>query len=65
MNDEPSRRRGEDGSAPFRSGRIFSVGNNWYFTTREGEDHGRFRAAKTPRPSCWCFCATTRPKTSD
>lgn len=35
-------RRGESGSHPFRSGRIFSVGNQWYFSTRENGDQGPF-----------------------
>ena len=35
-------RQGETGSIPFRSGRIFNVGMQWYFATREGIDHGPF-----------------------
>ena len=35
-------RQGESGSIPFRSGRIFNVGMQWYFTTREGIDRGPF-----------------------
>ena len=34
-------RRGESGPAPFRAGRLFSVGSEWYFATREG-DQGPF-----------------------
>lgn len=37
-----SNRRGESGPHPFRSGRIFSVGNQWYFATREDGDKGPF-----------------------
>ncbi|MCK9529660.1 MAG: DUF6316 family protein [Gammaproteobacteria bacterium] len=35
-------RQGEDRPVPFRSGRLFSVGDKWYFATREGLDHGPF-----------------------
>ncbi|SCZ52747.1 DUF6316 family protein [Thiohalomonas denitrificans] len=34
-------REGESGPAPFRSGRMFSIGADWYFSTREG-DRGPF-----------------------
>lgn len=34
-------RKGETGHAPFRSGRLFSIGFQWYFATREG-DRGPF-----------------------
>lgn len=35
-------RSGETGNIPFRSGRIFNVGMQWYFATREGIDRGPF-----------------------
>lgn len=35
-------RRGESGVIPFRSGRFFNVETKWYFTSREGIDHGPF-----------------------
>ena len=35
-------RRGERGHIPFRSGRFFSVGGEWFFSTREGEDRGPY-----------------------
>ena len=35
-------RRGERGHIPFRSGRFFSVGGEWFFTTREGGNHGPY-----------------------
>ena len=34
-------RKGESGPAPFRSGRMFSIGTAWFFATREG-DKGPF-----------------------
>ena len=35
-------REGETGNIPFRSGRLFSVGMQWYFMTREGLDRGPY-----------------------
>jgi len=35
-------RKGESGVIPFRSGRFFNVETQWYFTSREGIDHGPF-----------------------
>jgi len=35
-------RKGELGDVPFRSDRYFSVGNQWYFSTREGFDSGPY-----------------------
>lgn len=31
-------RKGEAGPFPFRSGRLFSVGAVWYFSTRDGHE---------------------------
>lgn len=35
-------RRGESGHIPFRTGRFFSVGGEWFFSTREGENRGPY-----------------------
>ena len=35
-------RMGEDGPVPFRTGRFFNVGAQWYFATREAIDQGPF-----------------------
>jgi hypothetical protein len=35
-------RENELGNIPFRSDRFFSVGDKWYFTTREGFDSGPY-----------------------
>ena len=43
FRDMESNRQGEAGSAPFRTGRFFSVNGNWYFSTREGTDCGPYR----------------------
>jgi hypothetical protein len=37
-----ARRQGEKGHVPFRSGRYYSVGVDWYAATREGRDLGPF-----------------------
>ncbi|MDH5191126.1 MAG: DUF6316 family protein [Gammaproteobacteria bacterium] len=38
------RRKGEEGHSPFRSARVFNVGTEWYFATREGKDVGPFES---------------------
>ncbi len=35
-------RKGESGVIPFRSGRFFNVETKWYFSSRDGIDHGPF-----------------------
>ena len=35
-------RRGETYMPPFRTSRLFNIGNEWYFSTREGVDQGPF-----------------------
>lgn len=35
-------REGESGPVPFRTGRIFNVGVEWYFSTRGGIDRGPY-----------------------
>jgi hypothetical protein len=35
-------REGEAGMIPFRTGRFFNVGGNWYFTTPEAIDQGPY-----------------------
>ena len=37
-----SNRFGEDGPVPFRTDRIYSVGHEWFFSVRKGEDMGPF-----------------------
>lgn len=39
-----TRRAGETGPIPFRSGRFFNIGNQWYFACREGMDKGPFNS---------------------
>lgn len=39
----PSPRKGEqDIPITFRTNRFFTIGNNWYFSTREGIERGPF-----------------------
>jgi len=42
MIEATHRREGETGPIPFRSGRFFNIGNEWYFACREGMDRGPF-----------------------
>ncbi|MCK4865637.1 MAG: hypothetical protein KAT06_09415 [Gammaproteobacteria bacterium] len=36
------RRFGETGLLPFRTGRVFNVGTQWFFAIRDGKDYGPF-----------------------
>jgi len=40
--DQQSVRHGEQGGIPFRSGRFYSVGNEWWFAIRRGPDQGPY-----------------------
>ena len=42
MNKPHHHRQGEKGPIPFRSGRFFNIGSQWYFACREGMDRGPF-----------------------
>jgi len=35
-------RNGENGLLPFRTGRVFNVGTEWFFAVREGKNCGPF-----------------------
>ncbi len=35
-------RMGETGLLPFRTGRVFNIGTQWYFAIRDGKDCGPF-----------------------
>lgn len=48
-------RNGEIGEIPFRSDRFFSVGNQWYFSTREGFDSGPYANKKRAQESLQRF----------
>lgn len=37
-----SNRFGEDGPVPYRTERVYKVGNDWFFSIRKGTDHGPF-----------------------
>lgn len=43
------RRIGETGLLPFRTGRVFNVGSEWFFAVREGEDCGPFKSMQEAR----------------
>ena len=38
------KREGENFQAWLRSSRFYSLKNNWYFSTREGIEHGPFKS---------------------
>lgn len=42
-------RKGESGRVPFRSGRFYSVGNEWFFAVRRGIDQGPYESREKAR----------------
>lgn len=42
MDNNENMRSGENRFTPYRSGRFYSVDNEWYFSVRETEDQGPF-----------------------
>jgi len=48
-------RKGESGVIPFRSGRFFSIENKWYFSSREGIDHGPYDSKHDAEVNLDCF----------
>lgn len=48
-------RKGETGPVPYRTGRFFCVSSAWYFTTREGLDHGPFKTRDKAEWECQTY----------
>ena len=48
-------RRGETGPIPFRTGRFVLVDSAWYFTTREGLEHGPFPTRNRAERECQTY----------
>lgn len=44
MENRESVRKGEQQASPYRSGRFYSVDNDWYFSVRETDDLGPFHS---------------------
>ena len=42
MENSDNGRNGEDTRSHFRSGRFYSIANEWYFCVREQQDQGPF-----------------------
>lgn len=42
-------RKGESGTVPFRSGRFYSVGSEWFFAVRRGIDQGPYESKETAK----------------
>lgn len=42
-------RKGEAGTVPFRSGRFYSVGSEWFFAIRRGVDQGPYKSKEKAR----------------
>lgn len=48
-------RKGESDPVPYRTGRFFVVDSAWYFTTREGLDHGPFPIREQAEKGCQTY----------
>ena len=42
-------RSDESGAVPFRSGRFYSVGTDWFFAVRRGVDQGPYESKETAK----------------
>ena len=47
MDNENNNREGEEINPQFRSGRFYSIANEWYFCVREQQDQGPFPTKET------------------
>ena len=45
-------RKSETGPVPYRTGRFFCVDSRWYFSTREGIEHGPFDTREKAQQAC-------------
>lgn len=48
-------RKGETGVPPYRTGRFFVVDSKWYFSTREGLEHGPFPTKEKAERECLTY----------
>ncbi len=48
-------RKGETGSPGYRTGRFFVVDSAWFFSTREGLDHGPFPTREKAERECLTY----------
>lgn len=53
----PVKRHGEEGNFPFRSGRFYSVGSDWFAMTREGYELGPFRSREEAKMAVAAYVA--------
>ena len=51
MKNNQNMRSGENQLTPYRSGRFYSIDNEWYFSVRETEDQGPFSSKLTAENS--------------
>lgn len=54
-----ARRFGETGHVPFRTGRFYSVGVDWYAATRGGQDLGPFASQEEAKSAVEDFISET------
>lgn len=50
-----SNRFGEDGPVPYRTDRIYSVGNEWFFSVRKGHEQGPFASEEVAKAAMVAF----------
>lgn len=55
-------RIGENGLLPFRTGRVFNVGTEWFFAVREGKDCGPFKNMQDAKNELNLFLYDIAPK---
>ena len=48
-------RKGESDNIPYRTGRFFVVDSKWFFTTREGIEHGPFLTKEKAESECLIY----------
>lgn len=50
-----TKRKNEAGPIPYRTGRFFCVDSNWFFSTREGLEHGPFATREKAQRECQIY----------
>ena len=55
-------RNGEMGLLPFRTSRVFNIGNKWFFAVREGEDCGPFENKQDAEVELNIFLMSFEPR---
>ena len=54
-------RTGENGLLPFRTGRVFNVGTEWFFAVRDGKDCGPYKNMQEAESGLNLFLINVEP----